>query len=777
MRPSRALLFTLLAGLPGCTAGAVTRNGVGENGDIIQFFNCASQGNNTYTLSSLGSQTTSDLWGNGSFVWNPYSTSTTAINSSQEIPAGLNLVSVVDTSGNVYVTTINQAYGQSCTVLYDGTNQSEPCAKEIFELEPGSAGTGQIGTNSQYDAPIYGMAQWNSQEGAFTLAGAPPLVSQMIAGSCNNPTNTNYMISTVASNAAWGLIGIARPSWVGSSVDRRLRLLGSLPEIDQGVQALASVYILAGTEGPGLSVGLVFDDGLVYSDGFGYANIEAGRRADETTVYGVGSFTKVITGTSLLTMMSNPSLIASGYSVPEFTDPVSKYFDPGPAYTSAGATLRNLVSHTAGYPDEIDLAGTPATGVLNEAQWLTGLRTQGPAHGVSPASAPQWGAYSGDGVEAVGYIVGLLAKERAQSSTLPNEKSWELFVKNHILTPLGMTSSGIGAENAAQNLLALNWQQAWFDGAPVFTPAPAWIDEEMLTPAGGDGGLYTSVQDLAKFMTMWLTQTAPRDPETGDPIIASSFFATAQESSFPASSGSAPANCGTPSASTCTFGNPPNPLYCLEGNYGIGYSGCLDAGMFGVNWRVNDQSYCPPGMQCQFLEHNGNAFVCGSNTRVDVGHKIAGTGLISTNSYPSGGPSSMPSAFMDSVVLEMLSEATAADQDTTTWYGSPLGVATARLLYLTGAPTTNNTALLDAQFTPAFLSSLPGGESAATYVASLQTAGACGTFRVRAIPNSSTLTLRLSCATNAYDVTFTAESTAPYRIAAISQAGIASGPY
>jgi len=50
----------------------------------------------------------------------------------------------------------------------------------------------------------------------------------------------------------------------------------------------------------GLSVALVVDDQLVWSDGFGYADLEAGDRATGSTRYRIGSVSKPVVGTALM---------------------------------------------------------------------------------------------------------------------------------------------------------------------------------------------------------------------------------------------------------------------------------------------------------------------------------------------------------------------------------------------------------------------------------------------------------------------------------------------
>src|SRR6266568_580174 len=95
--------------------------------------------------------------------------------------------------------------------------------------------------------------------------------------------------------AQWSAVGSPqRPSWVSVSAERRLRMLSALPAMKNDLRSKAHAYI--GSQGPGLAVGLVLDDGLYYSEGFGFADAQRTRAPDENTIFRAGSLSKVITG-------------------------------------------------------------------------------------------------------------------------------------------------------------------------------------------------------------------------------------------------------------------------------------------------------------------------------------------------------------------------------------------------------------------------------------------------------------------------------------------------
>ena len=177
----------------------------------------------------------------------------------------------------------------------------------------------------------------------------------------------------------WSAIGSPqRPSWVSASAERRLRLLSSLPAIKKDLQSKANRYI--GSQGPGLAVGLILDDGLYYSEGFGFADAGKTRKPDENTVFRAGSLSKVITGTGLLTLIDDPKrkmtlddladkpgyLPELKFVCPQFNTPCTR------GSQSLGIRLLHLVSHTSGLPNVMEQTNASVgawTGDLKKA-WL-----------------------------------------------------------------------------------------------------------------------------------------------------------------------------------------------------------------------------------------------------------------------------------------------------------------------------------------------------------------------------------------------------------------------
>ncbi|MEO8505914.1 MAG: serine hydrolase domain-containing protein [Acidobacteriota bacterium] len=537
----------------------------------------------------------------------------------------------------------------------------------------------------------------------------------------------------------WQQIGLnQRPSWVSPNAERRLRLVDGLRGIENTLASQSNAYL--GTKGPGMSVGLVLSDGLYYSRGFGFRDAAKSKAPDEQTVFCIGSFTKVFTGTTLLALRDAGEL--------DLGDPVSQYVPEISSVRSAPCPhggchgvlrLRHLISHTAGLPNEMEPA------IAGESDWLNEL-----SHTRFDFWPGDFSAYSGVGVEMAGLVIKRVT-----------HKSYTQAVTDLLLSPLSMNQSTFDISSVPASRRAQNWDLGWNANftAPHFTADSNWPDRKMLTAAGY---LLSSVRDLARFDKIWLTQTAPSD------ILAHDTLVDARDPLIPASTSPIPADCDA-----------------FDDGHGSFYSACDNANVFGANWVLN---------ALPTMWHNGSTGICGSDTKIDPDHKMAITGLISTDPFPavpSGQvqPASIDRGFMFSIVDETLGTAVTADA-ATDWQGQELAIGVARYLWVLGAkiPTSGVAAFRTsfiAQFTPAYRTAhhLTTSNVAQYIGAERAKIGACSTFRVRRAPSHDEITLRLLCAkgtaatATSWDATLTIEASGSHRIASITNQGPAPDPY
>ncbi len=99
---------------------------------------------------------------------------------------------------------------------------------------------------------------------------------------------------------------------------------------------------------PGLSIGIVHDQELVWAHGFGHADLENRVAATADTRYRIASVTKLFTATAILILRDAGTL--------QLDDPVDRHlpwFDIRQRYPDAPPmTVRHLLTHTAGLPRE-----------------------------------------------------------------------------------------------------------------------------------------------------------------------------------------------------------------------------------------------------------------------------------------------------------------------------------------------------------------------------------------------------------------------------------------
>jgi CubicO group peptidase (beta-lactamase class C family) len=215
---------------------------------------------------------------------------------------------------------------------------------------------------------------------------------------------------------------------------------------------------------PALSIALVDDQEVIWAEGFGYADRERRVPAAAETIYQIGSITKVLNATAIMQLVEQGRM--------QLDRPFSEYL---PAFSmltrwpnAAPITARALLSHHAGLPT-YHLKGFFSDQSLDEL--LAELKDEHLAY--EPHTVFN---YSNLGPN-------LLGQALARLTALPYEEA----LRAQLLAPLGMRHSGF----APTGEIAAPLARGYVHDRPV-NPTP--IRDK---PAGG---LYSNVQDLARFM-------------------------------------------------------------------------------------------------------------------------------------------------------------------------------------------------------------------------------------------------------------------------------------
>lgn len=227
---------------------------------------------------------------------------------------------------------------------------------------------------------------------------------------------------------------------------------------------------IAEKELPALSIALVDDQTTVWAAGFGYARPEQKITASDSTIYRVGSVSKLFTDIAIMQLVER-GLVDLDSSIttylPEF-QPQNPFGKP--------ITLRQLMSHRSGLVREPPIgnyfdAGGPSLEAtvrsLNRTVLVypPGTRTK----------------YSNAGIAVVGYLL-----EHLQG------RPFAAYMRDAVLKPMGLLDSDFELSARIRSRLAT--ARMWsYDGREF--PAPTF--ELGMAPAGN---MYAPVTDLAKFL-------------------------------------------------------------------------------------------------------------------------------------------------------------------------------------------------------------------------------------------------------------------------------------
>jgi CubicO group peptidase (beta-lactamase class C family) len=251
----------------------------------------------------------------------------------------------------------------------------------------------------------------------------------------------------------------------------------------------------------GVSIAIVDGDEIIYSQAFGYADVEKKIPGTRDTIYPIGSVTKVFTATMLMQLCEKGVLnleIPLKKYLPEYR--VKSSF-PGVQPT----TLGQLASHTSGLPQDAPVNfwcnysgfGWIVTGGQADLTWYVSKdKLLSSLDQIELEYQPEvYSHYSNFGIQLLG-----IALERASGQSFVD------YVEEQILKPLGMKNSGFMLEEERRFLIAVGHvctsPQSPFMATPLWEPGCAIYS----------GGLNSTAEDMARFVSLQF-QTAPASKE------------------------------------------------------------------------------------------------------------------------------------------------------------------------------------------------------------------------------------------------------------------------
>jgi CubicO group peptidase (beta-lactamase class C family) len=219
---------------------------------------------------------------------------------------------------------------------------------------------------------------------------------------------------------------------------------------------------------PGASL-LVLRNGVaLVHRGYGLSDLEHGVEAGPATNYRLASITKQFTASAIL-------LLAEGDRL-SLDDRVRKWLPSLPASDDA-ITLRHLLTHTSGLIDYEDVMPDPLTEQLCDADVLQLLEGQARTY-FTPGTDYR---YSNSGYSLLALVV-----ERASGMRFQD------FLRERIFLPLGMHDT-LAYVRGGPEVPHRAYGYSESEGHWTRT------DQSMTSAVLGDGGIYSSIDDLAKW--------------------------------------------------------------------------------------------------------------------------------------------------------------------------------------------------------------------------------------------------------------------------------------
>jgi CubicO group peptidase (beta-lactamase class C family) len=228
---------------------------------------------------------------------------------------------------------------------------------------------------------------------------------------------------------------------------------------------------------PGASVIVVRDGRVLYQQAYGLSNLSPATPATPTTDYRLASLTKEFTALSVMLLARDGKL--------RFDEPI-EYLLPGLPPHLRKLSVRQLLTHTSGIWDYEDLIPDTQTVQVSDADVLAMIQKKDTLY-FRPGTKFQ---YSNTAYVLLGLIV-----ERTSGMTFPR------FLDDRIFKPAGMTNTLL-FEKSGPPVPERAWGYTPDSGASTFKAT----DQSVTSATRGDGGIYSSVVDMAKWSgALWGT--------------------------------------------------------------------------------------------------------------------------------------------------------------------------------------------------------------------------------------------------------------------------------
>jgi CubicO group peptidase (beta-lactamase class C family) len=250
----------------------------------------------------------------------------------------------------------------------------------------------------------------------------------------------------------------------------------TLPGVGAAMQGM-----IAKNEVAGVVTMVVTKDNVLDREATGYADVAAKRAMTPEALFWIASMTKPITGTAILLLQDEGALKVS--------DPVAKFLPEfanlkTPSGQPANLTIAQLMTHTSGLGE----APGPDAAKAHTLADLVAIFLKQP---MQYEPGERW-KYTQSGINTAARIVEVISGQK-----------YDAFLQQRVLNPLGMKDTTFYPTDAQRERLATGYAKNKDTGAlePVRPRGDFGTHDR---PPQGNGGLYSTAPDYARFCQMLL---------------------------------------------------------------------------------------------------------------------------------------------------------------------------------------------------------------------------------------------------------------------------------
>ncbi len=224
---------------------------------------------------------------------------------------------------------------------------------------------------------------------------------------------------------------------------------------------------------PGMAIAITTEDSIIFSKGYGYANIAKKTKVDGNTLFAIASNSKAFTATAI-------GQLAEGKKL-KFSDKVINYlpyYKLYNDYTTQNETIEDLLCHRNGL-------GTFSGDLL----WYATTKTPEEIISAQQYLKPKFDFRTRFGYSNISFLAAGMVIEKA------TDMSWAKYVTDHFLTPLKMNRTLVSTDQITK---VKNVATPYFyeNGKNIELK---WVNWDNIAPAGA---LISSVNDYSKWLQL-----------------------------------------------------------------------------------------------------------------------------------------------------------------------------------------------------------------------------------------------------------------------------------